>query len=176
MNAMVSDTTCYNRSMKNMEGQLQKSIIDYLKFIGCYAIKIPAGAAYSREGHYLSLAERGTPDLIISRNPILIDGYKVFPLAFCEVKVKGGYLSDAQIFRLRELNRLEHSWLVAESVDDVIKWLDSPKYHGDERYVSTVLDESRKFIPKPARRKTDKLSFATFHEFNRFVDKKENEK
>ena len=153
------------------EADTQKTILDYLKFQNHWCTKIQSGAVLNAyTGTYVSMAEAGTPDILCAMKPIKVDEYLIHPIGFIEVKRPGASLGDAQVYRLRALNKQGHRWLVAESVDDVIKWFDDPKYHGADRYLFAVLDESRKFIPKPARRKSDKMSFATFHEFNRWSD------
>jgi len=154
------------------ESDIQRAIIDYLHLVGCYAIKIQSGAAINAmTGTFIQMAEKGTPDLIVSRKPFIRDDRKCFEIGFVEVKTPVGRLSDAQIYRLRDLHKRGHSWCVATSIDDIKRWLDDVTYHGPTKLVDKVFDEDNKFVFKPTR--GNKLSMSAFNEYTRWADKRD---
>lgn len=158
------------------EQEVQKSILDYLKFQQLWCQKIQSGMAM---GLYtqtiIKLADAGTPDILCATHPVTVDGWLIHPLGFIEVKKPGGVLSDVQIARLRALHKAQHRWLVAISVDDVIKWLADPRYHGQQKYVDDVLNEAKKFIPTEIKRKKAKMTMSTFLAHDRWAQKNEDE-
>lgn len=120
---------CYNRGMT--EHELQNAILDYLKAIRCYPMRINSGKLQNAlTGSWVQLAPPGTPDCITS----LPDG----SWGCIEVKSKTGTLSSDQITTLRNIASKGLKWLVADDIDDLVKWLANPEYHGKERHIKAL--------------------------------------
>lgn len=152
---------------KIYEQDIQKSILDYLHMIGCYAIKVQSGGALNAYTNtYISLAPAGTPDIICSLPPVEYDpGKKIHPLGFIECKTQNGRLALTQISMLRKLHKAGMLWLVARSIDDVIRWHKDWKFHGEGRDIEDILDDSRKFVPTAMKSKKSKLGTDALLEF-----------
>jgi ferredoxin-fold anticodon binding domain-containing protein len=89
------------------ESEIQKSIMDYAKAIGCKVFRMNSG--YSGR-HNVKLCPNGTPDLLIIGRSITL---------WVEVKDKKGKLSESQIKMHKELRELGQEVLIARSIDDV---------------------------------------------------------
>lgn len=147
------------------EKQIQDSIIDLFHAKGLYIQRVNAGFATNfHTGNIMRLADAGHPDLIgcDAQNR----------LCFIEVKSKTGRLSMEQIRFLREQNRKNRRWCVCVSYEDALRFLNDEFYHGEQRHVDDILDESKKYVPTSMRGKKQKLTMRTFHEFNRWAEKK----
>lgn len=88
-------------------------------------------------------------------------------------RTAGGVLNDDQIRELRKIHHRGDPWLVACSLDEAIKWLDDPTYHGQEKYVTMVTDESRKYISEVKKRRNAKASMSDVNAYSDWLDKNE---
>lgn len=139
------------------EQQLTRDIIKYLRSSDLYAERMNAGTIQNQlTGTWVQLADIGTPDIIAC----LPDQR----LWFIEVKLPSGRLSDPQIFFLREQERRGRAWMVATSLQDVIRGITDPEYHGEPRFTKYVLDTSTRFVLKPRRDKRLRASDMLAHE------------
>lgn len=164
---------CYSITMN--EKAIQKDIMEYLKILGQYVVKVQSGGMmHPVTGHFVRLAPAGTPDLFFSLPQENIGQIWIAPIAFCEVKTPTGRLSDAQIWRLRDIHKKKIPWLVADSTMDISYFLDHWKegWHGKEKHTKDILDESKKFVvePRPGKR----LSSADLFLYNEWADKNKN--
>lgn len=152
--------------MPSNESAILKSIVEYLELQGWPIYRMNSGTFQdARTGSWIKGHGLGTPDLCVGYKQ---DGYIL--LAWIEVKDKAK-VSDAQISFLRKMQKLGSPWLVAHSVDDVIKWQKDRNYHGDYKDTKDILDETQKFVPQDIRGKRQKLTMSTMNEFNGWADK-----
>jgi Holliday junction resolvase len=82
------------------ESSIQEDIIEYLKSIGAYVVKV----------HVSSYQSQGTPDILCC--------YKGLFLAF-ELKVPGETASELQEYRIEQIQRAKGHAYVADSIEKV---------------------------------------------------------
>lgn len=141
------------------EHDLQNAILELLKFKQCYPIRTNSGKIQNMQtGSWVQLCERGTPDIITS----LPSG----AWGCIEVKSTTGSLSPEQITTLRHIDKLGLHWLVADSLDDVERWLADPGYHGKDKHVKRVREGfAWSAVPKT---KKSKLTANQFYEWEKY--------
>lgn len=118
----------------------------------------------ARSGRYIQGQAAGCPDLMV--------GYKNTRLAWIEVKT-GSSLSVEQMRTLRGIHKRGQAWLIARTLDAVIKWCSDESYHGEERDVASILVTSEVFIPAQTHTKGKKtrMGLSTLTEYDRFKSK-----
>ena len=149
--------------MSMTEHELQNAILDYLRAIKCYCLRTNAGRVQNAlTGSWISMCEKGTPDVITS----LPDG----SWGCIEVKSKSGILSGDQITTLRGIAKKGLKWLVADDIDDLVKWLANPEYHGKERHIK-ALNERFAYSQVPKSKKMTTNMWLDMELHARGVDK-----
>lgn len=89
------------------EAEIQKSIIDYAKTIGCIVIRMNSGSSGRSN---IKLCPPGTPDLLL----IHYSG-----ALWVEVKNAKGKLRDTQVDMINRLEKLGQRVIVARTLSDV---------------------------------------------------------
>lgn len=98
--------------MKQLESQIQKSILEYLALKGYFHWRNNSGGFKNDKGHFFRFGAVGSPDVFLLHKGILWG---------IEVKTDKGTVSDAQkAFGALIVNN-GGNYLVARSIDDVIK-------------------------------------------------------
>ena len=89
----------------------------------------------AKDGRKVFIGTSGQTDLIVGiRRP------DHWTIGFCEVKTSSGYLSYKQILTLKEHHAAGRDWCVSTSVEDAMRWIADPMYHGADRFTRAVLD------------------------------------
>ena len=146
------------------EHSLQLAIIQYLETLNLYALRVNSGTVCdARTGSYIRLAKRGHPDIVCALPDKTI--------GFIEVKSKTGTLSTDQITTLRNIASKGLKWLVADDIDDLVKWLADPSYHGKGRHIKAL---NKKFAYSEVP-KSKKLTSSQFWEFEMHARKKDKQ-
>lgn len=154
--------------MPSNESQIQKQIVEYLEWQKWPVYRMNSGTFQdARSGAWIKGQTQGTADLCVGYR-LRTDG--LWLLAWIEVKDKS-YLSVPQISFLRKMNTLGCPWLVAHSVDDVIKWQENRGYHGSPKDVDDVLNDAKRYVPEVIKRKNAKASMADVNAFMSWDEK-----
>lgn len=98
--------------IKLKENDVEKQCLDLLRLRGFNPIRLNVGKFKTHDNRWVSIGEPGTPDYVI-------------PAFFMEVKRPGGELSQDQIQKIWELDKI---WglqtIVTDNVAELIEWLD----------------------------------------------------
>lgn len=141
-----------------MEKQIQDAIVELFRYHGLYIQRINSGLATNYyTGNFMAQAEKGHSDLVACD--------KQNRLALIEVKTPTGVLSEDQIRFLREQHKKNRRWAVCTSYEDAVRFLDDDNYHGADKFVIQVTDESRKYVSLKAHTKKAKASMADVNAF-----------
>lgn len=126
--------------------EVLKPIIRLLIERGIPHQRINSGAFKLKDGGFVQGSAAGTPDIVIG-----VPSRHGYLFGWIECKVPTGKLSYLQCRFLKDANAKGLPWCVADSVADVIRFLDEPDYHGKAKLIAPVLDPDYKW-EEPARR------------------------
>ena len=153
-----------NNYMQASEKNIQDAIIQLFKTYGLYVQRMNSGLAVNYyTNNFMAQAEKGHSDLVACD--------KQNRLSLIEVKTPTGVLSDDQVRFLREQHNKHRRWAVCTSYEDAMRFLDDENYHGADKYVLQVTDESRKYISPKAHSKKSKASMADVNAFMAWDEK-----
>ena len=102
--------------MSRTETEIKKEITDYLRNRGYTVHRMNSGKAKVKGG-YLELCEKGTPDILVLGK----DKY----ILWIETKKPGGNPTEEQLEKIAYYKTLGHSTLIAESIENVIQYLNN---------------------------------------------------
>jgi len=122
-----------------LEKDIQREILRYLRLLGHYAIKTPAGLIKTQKDRIIRMGDAGQTDITVG-----IKTPTAWEIGFLEVKLSTGRVSESQKFTLRDHNAKGRRWLVACDIDDVEEWLKNPEYHGKEKFVKQVFHDKKR--------------------------------
>lgn len=94
------------------EKDIQATIIEYLKLKGIFHYRNNTGAFIDQNKHLYRFGAIGSPDIVVVKDGLYIG---------IEVKTPHGTQSETQIKFQKELERAGGQYVLARSVDDIIK-------------------------------------------------------
>lgn len=103
--------------MKMLEKDIQKAIIDFLRYKGCVVVKFPSVGIYKKETNsYIPQPQKGISDLLVCVPP-------AGAFVAIEVKRPGNKATPDQEVFIQQVTTRGGRAFVAESVDDVARQL-----------------------------------------------------
>lgn len=112
------------------EIQIQKAIKDYLQILENQGklmfLRNQAGGYATKEGHYIKMGKKGSPDLLVwipEYLPIGDDGFDYVKAIAFEVKSKKGKQSPSQIEWQEKFEKIGGKYYIIRSIDDVMEIL-----------------------------------------------------
>lgn len=134
-----------------LEKNLQREIMSYLRLMGHWVTKSPAGMIKTEQGRMVKLGDAGACDLTMG-----IRESDHWEIGFIECKLPDGRLSYRQWQVLRDHHLNSRRWCIVTDVTQVDKFLHQKDYHGDPKFVAEVLNDKKSFpisnrvyTPKP---------------------------
>jgi len=103
--------------IKLVENDVEKACLDLLRLKDYYPIRLQSGLLKTPDGRWLRVGEPGLPDYVIVKHDF-----------FLEVKAPGGKLSEAQIAKIFEIEKVRRIPVATvDSVEHLAAWLDALK-------------------------------------------------
>jgi len=103
--------------IKLVENDVEKACLDLLRLKGYYPVRLQSGLLKTPDGRWVRVGEPGLPDYVIVRDDF-----------FLEVKRPGGKLSEAQIAKIFEIEKVRRIPVATvDSVEHLAAWLDALK-------------------------------------------------
>lgn len=120
--------------MKVKEIDIQKAIKDYLQYMENQGklmfIRNQAGGYPTKEGHYITMGKKGSPDLFVWMSDLkFIDGYfssQLMSYLRCivfEIKSKKGKQTKSQKVWQEKFEKLGGEYYIVRSIEEVIEIL-----------------------------------------------------
>lgn len=118
--------------VKVTEAEVLKSIMQFLSMKGAFHFRNNSGAySDAKSGRFIRFGKKGSSD-ILAIYP------KTGQFWAIEVKRPGGLLSDEQITFLKDVRRSGGVSTVAESIEDIERFLSDPRAKCAERYEKLI--------------------------------------
>lgn len=147
-----------------LEKQIQDSVLAVFHAEGLYAQRINSGTVQNAmTGSWVKLADRGHSDIVACD--------KQNRIVFLEIKSPVGKLSPEQILFLRTQHKHGRRWAVIDCYEDAVQFLVDETFHGKQKHLIEVLDESRKYIPPKVSRKSAKMTMGDVLDFTMWADR-----
>jgi len=113
------------------EIQIQKAIKDYLQILENQGklmfLRNQAGGYATKEGHYIKMGKKGSPDLLVWKRRYFCtgdDGFDYVEAIALEVKSPKGKQSQSQIEWQKKFEKIGGKYYIIRSVDDVMEILE----------------------------------------------------